>query len=437
MKKNLLLFLGLIILLGTTYIVHERGDELNQKAHLEKHQLFNPEKLGEILSFSNGVATLERTETGFVTTNQKIKVDQRKFDSAMEILAPIQAKRFLINEELEDLQFNLAFPHLNYKFSFKFERGEVEYLIGEKLQFSQDFYMRVKWRYDGEEEVVKTVIATDVSPSEGVYSQETYHLSDRKYVRLLSLVFLDEEFFADTRLLPNLNPESLLSLSLENMHNRQFEIDFQNNEVKPKPFDNLNSNLNEIQILKTLLTNISGDRLISHYEKKHLGDLIATMKIRLQDQKPVELKLYQNYKSHGEMVATSSLVTGLLPIMPAEANIFLRGHQFFWDRTPMIEWENLRLQNLDESMVIFQSLPVEIKDAWVLFFDRPADMISDSGPIKTNKILTLRSGDEVIYLTSHESEVQLSFEKKKVVYHYFYNGTLPFVVDPARLKAIQ
>ena len=436
MKKNIFLFLGLVLLLGITYIVHERGGELNEKAHLEKHQLFNPEKLGEILVFSNGVATLERTETGFVTTNQKIKVDQRKFDSAMEILAPIQAKRFLVNEELEDLQFNLAFPHLNYKFSFKFERGEVEYLIGEKLQFSQDFYMRVKWRYDGEEEVVKTVIATDVSPTEGVYSQETFHLSDRKYVRLLSLVFLDEEFFADTRLIPNLDSNSLLSLTLENMHNRAFEIDFQKNEVTPKPFDPLISNLNEIQSLKTLLVNLSGDRLISEFEKAELGDIIATMKINLQDQKPVELKLYQNYKSHGEMVATSSLVTGLFPIKPAEANVFLRGHQFYWDRTPKIEWENLRLQNLDESMVVFKSLPVEIKDSWALFFDRPADMISDSGPMDKNKILTLRSGDDILYLTSHESEVQLSFEKKKVVYHYFYNGTLPFVVDPARLKAI-
>lgn len=435
MKKNLLLFLGLVLLLGVTYLVHEKGEEINKEAYLEKHQLFNPEKLGAILKFSNAVASLEKTETGFITTNQKIKVDQRKFDSAMEILAPIQAKRFLVNEELEDLQFNLAFPHLNYKFSFKFERGEVEYLIGEKLQFSQDFYMRVKWRYEGEDEVVKTVIATDVSPSEGVYSQDTYHLSDRKYVRLLSLVFLDEEFFADTRLIPNLDPNSLMSFSLENMHNRPFEIDFNANQVKPGPFDDLKPNLAEIEALKKLLVNLSSDRLLRDYEASGLGDLIATMKLKLKNQDPVELKLYQNYKSHGEMVATSSLVKGLLPLKPTEANVFLRGHQFYWDRTPRIEWDNLSLLKLNESQVIFQSLPVEIKDGWVLFFDRPADMISESGPVQKNQIMTLRSGEEVIYLTSHDSEVQLSFEKKKVVYHYFYNGALPFVVDPARLKA--
>jgi hypothetical protein len=423
MKNNFLLLLLLATLLTVTYIIHEQGDIKREKAFLDEHQLFNVQKLGEMTSFSNAVMKMTKTPLGdFKSLDQQLLIDPHKLDQALQILAPIQARRFLDDEELEELNLELAFPHSNYVFEFEFEHARVTYLIGEKIQFSQDFYMKISWVEQGEKELSRFVVATDVSPADGVYMEDSFHRSDAKYARLLSLLFLDQDFFADTRLItipPDIN---ILSIAIENNQNRPFTIDFSNANTLPPAPTGLMYQLEAINSSREILREIQGSRIILNYDPEGLQDQISRIQIELDEMEPITLRLYDSYLGIEGFHATSSNRPGVFPIDSRWSQIFLTHVQSFWNRQVLehsVELEEMQFANskvinlnLDREKIV-----VDLLQSLNSFFRQPADMVAVVEGEHTSflKVQTLgrsysfRFNDSDLILTDVERGLEFHF----------------------------
>lgn len=424
MKNNFLLLLLLTTLLTVTYIIHEQGDVKREQAFLKEHQLFNPENLGEMQSFANAVMKITKTETGdFASHEHNLLIDPKKLDQALQILAPIQARRFIEGDELVQLNLDLAFPHHNYQFEFIFENAKVTYLIGEKIQFSQDFYMKISWEEQGAKPLTRYVIATDVSALEGVHSEETYHRSDAKYLRLLSLLFLKEDFFADTRLIHLSEDQKILSLSVNNSQNRPFIVDFVQNTTNPPPLSGLLYQEESMKGALQLLEEIQAETIMLDYEESKLGTLLSTLKIQTSlPGEPIELRLYDSYAGVEGHHALSTNRKGLFPMSSRWSQLFLAPVQSFWDRVALqmpIQITQL-IFSLDESIDLGldrSKINPQYLEQLEAFFRTPADMVSTDKPQQA--FLQVKAQDQVFTLSLVDGDLILTDQKRELSFHFF------------------
>lgn len=445
MKKNITLASILIVLLAITYVVHEQGAKHRLDQHLSQHKLFQPDKLGELKSFSNSVAQLKKEGDQFIAQSIQQVVDPRKLDRAFEILGPIQAKRFLDEQELEELNLELAFPHDHYTFRFDFENGSVEYLIGEKLQFSQDFYMRVRWQELGGKVTTRYVIATDVSPSEGMYSKETYHLSDRKYVRLLSLVFLNEEHFSMTNLLPQEPDITIYKMTVENRWNRAFTLS-RDELLNPIAIENTRADKEGILSFLDRFLYVEGERLISSYQPEQLGELASTVEVTLSDGRIVELKMYEGYANETSYFVESSHRKGLFPIDQQWVSGFVSSAQRFLMRRPGVDFSAelaVRFKGAREyQLKTTEAGPIAVSDQgesklnartfqqFVSFFDQPADLLSQNQIAEKDRLMSWKMGGKEFHLAQTQDEILWYDVEAGVCYHYYARGNLTIKTKP-------
>jgi hypothetical protein len=423
MKNNLLLLALLTVLLAVTYIIHEQGDIKREQAFLSKHQLFKTENLGEMISFSNAAMMMNRSDNGvFKSQKSEFLIDSNKLEQALQILAPIQARRFLEEDELAQLNLELAFPHTNYLFKFEFENASISYLIGEKIQFSQDFYMKIQWKEQGQKELTRYVVATDVSLLEGVHSEDTYHRSEAKYMRLLSLLFLDEDFFADTRLLDLSSDSNMTSLMIENQQNRPFEVDFGNFTTSPAAPEGLLYNRATISGAAALLHDLQGERIIMNYDSDQLGSLVSTMTLQVDQQESVKLFLYDSYHGVEGLHAVSTNRQGLFPIDLRWSQLFLTNVQHFWDRSAL-------QVPIAISQLIFESGEVldfinerekinpQLVERLESFFRFPADMVSQDKA--ENSLWQVKAEEKVYSFSLKEADLILTDHSRDLSFHFF------------------
>lgn len=443
MKNNIGLLIILISLLTLTYFVHERGEEKQRRAYLERHQLFNPERLGSIVSFSNVNATVLKREGTYYVRDLGLEVDEEKMNEAFALLVPIQAKRFLEDEELEQMNLDIAFPHEHYTLTFTFENGRVEYLIGEKLKFGQDFYLRLRWQEGDREEVTQYLIATDTSPSEGIYSQETYHLSDRKYMRLLSLVFLEEDFFVSTRLIPDLKNTQVNSVSFDNRNNRAFRLALAPElGIEPTPLAGVEVDWELVSAWLEDVKRLNAEKYLANYKVEDLPRRLALITLSLQNGEDVELKLYRDPHDPLKYVVQSSHRKGLYRLQESASSLFLVGHQRFWDKVPSFDGALAFDLNLTsgETVTVLPlndfhkrvgrsggeevELRLDVIGGLQARFQMPAQMIREEVTGDALRTLEVFQGDKSYEIRLTEQYIQLHDRELGLVYYYPQLGEL-------------
>jgi hypothetical protein len=455
-RKNLVLFLILAALLGVTYLVHERGAEIERAVHLEQHQLYNPERLGELTSFSNPAASLVRDGERFVTSHLSLEVDTDKLYETLNVLLPIQARRFLEPQDLEELNLDVAFPHAHYTLKFTFENGSVEYLIGEKLQFSQDFYMRLRWQEGDNPEQIQYVVATDTSPLEGIFSDETYHISDRKYMRLLNLLFLNEEFFVVSSLAPEIAPEDVLRLSFETRTNRPFHLIFDGQKITldPAPFEHVSLDHALIRGWLENIIQLRGKKFLPEVSLEDLGRVIASLKILKKNGRTVQIDLYRDLEDpHGFYVASTER-DGVYTLAPELSGLFLVGHQRFWNRIPVFSWEqefSLRFSSTSE-IKILKGVGAERQGQWlgnpfrarvdtlgaiISLFRSDARMITQGKPDEAHPLFDILQNQKVVSIYRVIDELIFYDRQTDLAYHYTQRGSVALPISADELVRIE
>lgn len=406
MKKNALYFAILIALLSITYYLHESGDIRRAQAFQDKHQLFQPDKLGELLAFENKVTTLVKKEGDFYLKDLDFLVDQTQFESLSQTLSHIQAVRFLEPEELAQLDRALLFPRPEDKLRFRFSQGEVEYLIGEKLAFDQTFYLEVRWRYhEGQEEKVQTVIARDASPERGVHFEQTFHRSDQKYRRLLALLYLDQQVFAQRSPFAFLKGEALHRVSVLNEKNRPYSFSFLKATTEPPaPKASVEYPKEKFQNWLNQLSEMSAAR-VAFFDMIEPGQKPLSRLVISTEKAQYEWKLYQGE----EFIVQLSGLANVSFVFDQAPPIFYLPVSFFWDKTPK-----------NQDAVFLSEIEQEQQKKMAELFSREADgleAIETWQAIKQMKRLSLSDKRFVVY--SYENELQLWDTRDDLVYRYW------------------
>lgn len=406
MKKNGLFLLILAVLLGITYYAHESGDVRRKTAFQKKHQLFKPELLGEMMRFENKVATIVKKDQRLYLEEQAFLVDQRQFQAMSEVLAQIQAVRFLEKEELAEIDRALLFPRDDDRLKFAFEGGEVEYLIGEKLAFDQTFYLEIRWRYKGEEDQIQTVIARDASPEQGVYFQETYHNTDQKYRKLVTLLYLDQQVFSEKRpLLHFVNPQ-ISRVSFVNKKNRPYTLSLDKVQTEPPlPHNDLEYAKDRFKTFLEQLADLEASRVVFFDMTKENQQPEASL-IFTTAAGNIEWQIFRSNDNSKELLLKTvfSSVTFVFEEMP---EIFFYPLSYFWEKTP----KDLDLE--------FQAdVTPEQRQKMLELFSQEADSIEEQLRWSDEAAQRLSESTQRYVVYSLENELQLWDTQRQLVYRY-------------------
>lgn len=409
MKQNALYFAILCLLLGVTYYYHESGDVRREAAFLRQHQLFRPDKLGELQGFQNKVISLIKKEESFYLKEQDFLADERQFESLSRALSQIQAVRFLEKHDLEEIDLEMIFPRPDDRLKFTFSHGEVEYLIGEKLAFDQTFYLQIRWRYQGQnEDQVQTVVAKDASPDEGIHFQETYHLSDQKYRRLLALLYLDHQVFSERRPFAHLSNQALSRISVINQRNRPYTVSFLKAVTEPPaPHENVRYSVERFSTWIEEIAALSAQR-VAFFDMTQPDQAPLARLVMSTEKEEVEWRIYEGTNPK-EVVLISSTLPQVSFIFESSPQIFFLPSSYFWIKLPE-----------QHDVAFLSSVPEQEAQAMMELFSREADSLEAMDRWKNEEQRTrLSYADKRFVVYSYESELQLWDTRDSLVYRYW------------------
>lgn len=390
MKKNSILLIILSALLVFTYWYEEIGSEKRRFKQKEAKALFQNKNLGQLKSITFPNFTLVLKDGKYYTQGKNYPADKRKTEKLIEVLSAIEVVTIIDKEKMRTPRKHF-FPQENLLFSFQFERGELIYRLGAKLEFSQDFYIEVGL---GDERNI--VVAKDSTPQYGIYQEKALERSSQKYDRIKYILSLKERDLFDTNPFKNLSLK-LEKITIDNFRNKKFEVDFIKKVTNPPAFKTLSYKSELFHEFGNNLFNLNAINIHFDPMEKDLSRPQSIIEF------PAKATLYKTYKGReGDFLKVEG-DKDLYELGPKDSALFFTNVQDFWNR----EIINPEFYHTPATF-IFSGRPkvsVKIKDS------KPFEVQSFDAPFNINQVsfkkiysLLLNPAERVLELDSYLKE---------------------------------
>ena len=225
-RKNLALTALLVVMLLATYF----GIELPNRQQHAQENLFNVQHLGALVGIQGPNFYLEKRQEQFWLRSSNVLASTLLVENFLSTLEKIRLVKE-IAPPANRADDRLFFPDPNQRLTFHFAQGQLEFIVGNKLHHSTEFYLQV---HENEKILPRWLIVEVDIPLEGFYQQEQARSSDEKFLKVLSWLAFTDEQWREMRLLPD-GPKKISKVQVENWRNRTFVVDFVAQQVTPNP----------------------------------------------------------------------------------------------------------------------------------------------------------------------------------------------------------
>lgn len=345
--------------LGSLVYKFEEKDKTDKyyKDRVEK-QLYNPSAYGDLISLKGPDFNLVKKGKNFYSNKTGALIEEAKMEYLFSILSGIELERRLDPLELKKtVSRNKFFPDLNQFLEFKFTKGEIRFLLGDKINTSRDFYFEIKSRLENNPPKIDWVVASDTSAETGIYEKDGYETSDQKYIRLKSLILLKDDFFYDTRLFTKIIPEVKI-IKIGGNRNPEFTLDFEDFSTGPKNFSNLGHNKNKFKIFLKKINQIRAESIIYPIDSAKLGKKVSFIEIKFQNYAHhMVFELFNSYAGKNGYFIKSSDRAELLQITKEFSKPFFAHHQDFWKKNLKEVFEQVQ----EKQISVFSPSKTEVK----------------------------------------------------------------------------
>ena len=347
-----------------TYWHEELGGEKKRATQKEAKALFQNKNLGQLKSIKFPKFNLVIRDGKYFTKEKNYPADKKKTEKLIEILSSLEVVSIIDKEKIRTSREHF-FPQEDLLFSFQFERGELSYRLGAKLDYSQEFYVEVGL---GNEK--NLVVAKDSTPQYGVYQEKSLETSAQKYNRFKYILSLREKDLFDTDPFKN-HPLNLGKVIVENARNKKFEIDFTKKNTNPGTFKNLSYKESLFDEYAQKLTNLKAIDIHFDPISKDLSNLESTVAF------PLKTSLYKTYNGREGYFLKVEGDKDLYELSQKDSTLFFTNVQDFWNK----EIINPEMYHTPATF-IFEGKPkvsVRIKDS------KPFEVQSFDAPFNINQ----------------------------------------------------
>ena len=334
MRQNAILFLTFTALLLGAYLFEEIGGQKQTAEEEKRTNLFDMKKYGELKSFRSPEAEIKILSDGTsITLKHNWPVDPVKLQKFFSILTGVRSKRILSSEELSQIDRKTMFPTDNALMTFTFEKGEVGFRIGKKLDTEQSFYLEVI-----QADVKTIVIAHDTGQVTTIYNQEESWRDDTKYKRFLTLFYLKDTWFYDMSVFSTkekIEIQKIVELDLDNYRNKKFKLLFNGKDgggTRPSPIVDIDVNTDSLDVYMNKVLNIKAEKILFEADVKKLKELKSTLTMILGQGERKEVTLFGEFDGkEGYFLKTDRYV---FKLSKAESSPFFENVQYFWNKSP-------------------------------------------------------------------------------------------------------
>lgn len=451
--KNLALLVVLILALTATYFFEERSNILKEDAIAKKTALLDMGKMGEITAIEGIKLNFEKRGDFFHDKNNNLRLSQARLDEFFTILAALKIKTILNQDEVTKVGLPYYIPDPSMTMTFKFEKGDITFTLGKKLDYDQSFYMGVT-----RDKKSQVVIVNDESPDPGVYqNDEDYKKSDAKYKRLEMVFLLTNKYFYDTRLFKDFNYSmdklNFKTISIATFRNKKYSVNFENSTTNPAPPKGITYFEDNWVSFLQFLTKLEGKTLYYPAEPGKLDEVLSQFEVKDRENRLYTLEVYKKYGEENGYFLKSSLDNIIYQLKPEDAQYFFVNVQDFWQKRILpkekeynvkITFYNGKSEDVKiEDKQLFKVLPVNSKftesTIRALEFKRLMEFIKGEGnrveelnvsPTKILKdnILRVQFENRNLSVILDENEATLVDLDQKIMIHHYVGAKLPFSV---------
>ena len=368
------------------YHFEERNTIAIKEKKERESSFFKVEDKGDLLSIQTPVINLVKKDGKLVVAKTGYVVEEEKLNYFFEILSLLRAQRFLdphlLSQKISEKDF---FPDEKQKIIFTFDKDIVEFTLGDKLQTSRSFYVKIKTKKEQ-----RWAIAYDSSPNVGLYTKEDVNNSDFQYTRVKSLFYLDETYFHDTRLF-----KKTLKVT-DALIDKLYSLDLIKYKTIPSP-KNLDVKKDSIEAFIKGLQKLRANEIIYPFDPTKLSKKMSSISLNNGNISLSLYRLYQGKQGHYVMMNTDD---ALFKINPSAVPFFFTNIQDFWiKKISLKKIEDLKI-NFGKNKV----LNIHVKNGKIKG--------QNNVKIKKEQVLKLINilNTEADYLTEKEIKGKKAFE---------------------------
>lgn len=451
--KNLALFILLVIALAGTYIFEERSNKIKEAAEAKKNALLNSEGLGEITSIQGIKLNFERRGGFYYDKENNMRLREERLNEFFTILGGLKVKTFLNQEEVAKVGESFYIPDPSMKMTFNFDKGQMTFILGKKLDYDQTFYMQVV--RDNKSQIV---IVSDESPDPGVYeSDDQYKRSDAKFKRLQVVFFLTNKYFYDTRVFKDFSyPEDKINfetIRISTFRNKAYSISFKDSTTKPAPPKGIEYFDENWVSFHQFLSKLEGKSIYYPANPALLDEILSQFEVVDRENRKYTLTVYKKYGEENGYFLKTSLDNIVYQLKPEDAQYFFVNVQDFWRKViaPKEKSYNLSVTFYDgktetvkvEDKELFKVLPTNNKYSeasiralefkrLIEFFKMEGNHVNDLDISPTDllkkNILRVQFDNRHLSVILEENEAIIVDLDNKVMVHHLVGEKLPFSI---------
>ena len=452
-NRNISLFILLILAITATYFFEERANRKSEAALDKKLSIVDVDRLGEVTAIDGVKLAFEKRGDDYYAKDNNLKLSKARLEEFFTILSGVKIKTFLDEKEVNKVGKSFYIPDPGMRMTFTFEKGQLVFILGKKLEYDQSFYMEVI-----RDQKSQIVIAHDESPDPGVYqTDDEYKKSDAKFRRLAMIFLLTNKYFHDTHVLKDLgyveDKINFKEIAISTFRNRRFVINFEKSITIPQSPAGLGYFEENWISFHRRLTKLEAKSLIYPAEPALLKEPLSQFEVTDRENKKYTLEVYKRYGEENGYFLKSSLDNIVYELKQEDAQYFFVNVQDFWVKKIVP-----KSKEYDLTLTFYkgQQLKVKITDS-DLFKVASLNPQVPQSKLKATSFKQLidfikMEGDHVSDLTEKPTEIlkknvlQLSFENRqlnviledndamtvdqamKVKIHHYVGATLPFSI---------
>lgn len=332
-NRNLILFLILIIFIGLTYWFEEKGTADKRQEDKIRYSILDVKDFGEMTGVKGIKINFKKVGNAFVAGDNNLDLSLKKVEEFFTILAGLKTKNIISNEDVAKVGRNFYIPDDTMTMKFQFEKGDIDFILGKKLDYDQAFYMDVI--KNGKHQMF---VVNDESPDPGAYaSDKDYNKSEAKYKRLEMMFLLTNVFFYDTKVFSNQNYNdqkiNFKKIDISTFRNKKFQVDFEKTATVPRVPVGLSYDEDNWIAFHKSLTNLEGKSIFYPLKESNLDEVLSRFEVTDRDGKSYTLDVYKKYGSLAGYFLKSSLKNDRLYELKSEdAMYFFVNVQDFWKK---------------------------------------------------------------------------------------------------------
>ncbi len=434
MKRNLTLFGILLGLLLFTYFYEELGQREEIKEQQKREELFSSTAFGTLhkLILPQAEFTFDPSSPVIQVGEHRLRGDAEKIKSLLDLLGSLRVESVLEPAEIEKRGIKTFMGESPLKTIFHFEKGQIEFTLGERLEVSDGFYVHVLTPLE-----TKYAIVTTQKKEQEVYWKQG-DAAGREYRHLRNLLSQSNSSFYNLSLLRS--KVELASVSVSNLRNRSFTLDFNQMTTDPAPLAGLSVSKQAMESFEVMLNSLEGQKLIAPIDPAKLTDSIATMALT---SKSSERAIWEVYRRYDGELGPFLLMKGdhlIYKLGPNALRAFFSNVQEFWDLRPLHGLSASEEAGIATVSVRGESAKMHFPASLKPYFFNQAERVShrsvddDIWARHFAELFSLDFQGQRFLVKLYERELMVENEKNGLRYYYRVGEDLPFAPN---LKALE